>query len=192
MNRLRVGHDVAGWGSRVRLAIGLALLAAAAPGCLLVHSTEHHIRLNADGSGEATLRLHNLRSDGATDSAIASDVARLLTAFNVSGAAMFEQSTRKIQGKQFVLQGDTLGVEIRYTFKSLEGVEGLRENADNLFLAVGPDNEIVRTNGKVESWMNDLRRIVWPREATHLFYVIRERSPRKSTSIARWYRAQTR
>jgi hypothetical protein len=192
MNRLSAGRDVTGWGSRVRLTIGLALLATAVPGCLLVHSTEHHIRLNADGSGEATLRLHNLRSDGDTDSAIASDVARLLTAFNVSGTAMFEQNTRKMQGKQFMLEGDTLGVEIRYTFRSLEGVEGLRENADNLFLAVGPDNEIVRTNGKVESWMNDLRRIVWPREATHLFYVIRERTPRKSTSIVRWYRAQTR
>jgi hypothetical protein len=191
MNRIRVWHDAAGRGSRVWLVIGLALLAAAVPGCLLVHSTEHHIRLNADGSGEATLRLHNLRSDGATDSAIASDVARLLTAFNVSGVAMFEQSTRKIQGKQFMLQGDTLGVEIRYTFRSLEGVEGLRENADMLFLAVGPDNEIVRANGKVEPWMNDLRRIVWPREATHLFYVIREHTPRKSTPIVRWYRAQT-
>ncbi len=192
MNRIRVWPDATGWGSRARLAIALALLAAAFSGCLLVHSTEHHIRLNADGSGEATLRLHNLRSDGATDSAIASDVARLLTAFNVSGAAMFEQNTRKIQGKQFMLQGDTLGVEIRYTFRSLDGVEGLRENADMLFLAVGPDNEIVRTNGKVEPWMNDLRRIVWPREATRLFYVIRERTPRRSTSIVRWYRAQTR
>jgi hypothetical protein len=192
MNGIRLWHNLTGWGSGIRLAMGLALLAAVVPGCLLVHSTEHHIRLNPDGSGEAILRLHNLRSDGATDSAIASDVARLLTAFNVSGTAMFEQNTRKIQGKQFMLEGDTLGVEIRYTFKSLEGVEGLRENADYLFLAVGPDNEIVRTNGKVEPWINDLRRIVWPREATHLSYVIRERTPRRSTSIVRWYRAQTR
>jgi hypothetical protein len=192
MNGIRVWRDAAGRGSRVWVAVGLSLLAATVPGCLLVHSTEHHVRLNPDGSGEAILRLHNLRSDGVTDSAIASDVARLLTAYNVSGTAMFEQNTRKIQGKQFMIQGDTLGVEIRYTFKALEGVEGLRENADILFLAVGPDNEIVRTDGKVEPWMNDLRRIVWPREATHIFYVIRERTPRRSTSIVRWYRAQTR
>jgi len=161
-------------------------------GCLLVRTTEHHVRLNADGSGEAILRLYDIRSDAQSDSGIASDVARLLVVANGKGVSLFEQNTRKLRGRQFMISGDTLSMEIDYTFSSYTAVEGLRVNADNLFLVVGPTMDILKTNGKVEDWMEDLRRIVWPRDATRLSYIIREHAPRKATSIVRWYREQTR
>lgn len=170
---------------------GALILAALLPGCLLVRTTEHLIRLNPDGSGEAILRLYDIRSDGRTDSAVIADVSRLVSTLN-GGERLFEQNTRKLLGKQVMVQGDTFSLEIRYSFGRLDAVEGIRANADELFLAVGPDNEIVRTNGEVERWVEDLHRIVWPREATRLSYRIRERSPRASTSIVRWYRELSR
>jgi hypothetical protein len=170
----------------------LSALLLVLPGCLKVHETEHLIRLTSAGAGDAILRLRDIRSDGVNDSAVAADVSHLVDAANGRGIALFEQNTRKLVSRQFSVTGDSVNLEIRYTFTSLVGVEGLRANTSNLFLVVGPENEIVRTNGKVEAWLDNTQRILWSRDATRLSYTIREHFLRKTSSILRWYREQTR
>lgn len=169
----------------------LFLLATAVlllPGCILIRTTDHRIRVNSDGTGDAVLRMIDLRSDGTTDSAIVGDVNRLVTMFNDSGPMLFEQNTRKIQRKQFLVQGDTLSVEIVYNFQDLRAIEGLRVTPDNLYLVVEQQREIVKTNGSIEPWMEGARRIVWDRDATRILYTIREKFMPDTRPLAKWYR----
>jgi hypothetical protein len=162
------------------------------PGCILVRTTDHRIRVNTNGTGEAVLRLIDLRSDGTTDSAIATDVVRLVSMFNDSGPRFFEQNTRTIQHKQFLVQGDTLSLEIGYGFQDLTAIEGLRITPDILYLVVEQPRDIVKTNGRIEPWLEGSKRIVWDRDATRIFYTIRERFMPQTVPLAKWYRGQAR
>ncbi len=171
-----------------RSLVPLLLLLFLAPGCILVRTTEHSIRLNKDGSGEARLRLVDLRSDGATDSAVVRDYGVLMGSLEKDGYKDFEQDGRKVSDAQFFLHGDTLGVEIRYAFKSLTAVEGLRVKPDELFMTVADTREVVRTNGRLSTADNKMQKISWPRNATRLSYVIREKQLPPTTSLAPLYR----
>lgn len=58
---------------------------------------------------------------------------------------------------------------------------------DELFVVVSDGREIVRTNGSIQSWTKTSHRIVWPRNAKHLVYQIREKTLPESVSLAPLY-----
>jgi hypothetical protein len=161
-------------------------------GCILIRTTEHRITVNEDGTGEAVLRLIDLRSDETADSLIARDFSIMMASFEKEGVADFEKMGRKVTDKKFFLRGDTLVAEIRYTFPSLAAIEGLRFTADAIYVVVSRDREVARTNGSVESWQETQKRIQFPRDARRLFYQIREKSLPVSVSLAGLYQKQFR
>jgi len=157
-------------------------------GCLLVRSTEHRVRLNADGSGDALLRLIDIRSDGETDSAVAGDFTLLMGSYDDSTLSSFEDGNRKVIRRQLITSGDTLTAEVAYTFTSLEAVEGLRVTEDEIAVLVDPTREIVRTNGSREPLESGGVRIVWDRDAARLHFEIRERSLPPSVLLGPFHR----
>jgi hypothetical protein len=173
-----------------RIACSLALsaaLAALLPACLLIRTTEHRIKLNKNGSGEAMMRLIDIRSDAPTDSMLARDYSVMMASIQKEGVTEFERGGRKVLSKQFYAGGDTLSAEINYTFPNLDQLEGLKVKGDEMFVVVYEGREIVRTNGKVRSWVRGSQRIVWPRDAKRLMYQIRETAPPKGKSLAPLY-----
>lgn len=173
-----------------RLSVPLILLVfvLAGPGCLVVQTTEHRVKINEDGSGEALLRLADIRSDGATDSAVVHDVEVMLSSFDKEGVADFEKPGRKVTDKVMYAQSDTLFAEISYSFRSLDALEGLRLTPEEMFVVVSPEREIVRTNGRISPGDGNTRRIVWKRSAKLLAYVIRERQMPPSTLLGSYYK----
>jgi hypothetical protein len=173
-----------------RRAFSFALIAASAvlfPACLLIRTTEHRIKLNENGSGEAMMRLVDIRSDAPTDSGQARDYSVMMASVQKEGVTEFEQGGRKVISKQFSVSGDTLTAEIVYTFPGIEQVEGLKTREDELFFVVSDGREIVRTNGKIKSWVHGAQRIVWPRDAKRLMYQIREKTMPDGVSLAPLY-----
>jgi len=173
-----------------RIILSLALMAALAvalPACLLIRTTEHRIKLNENGSGEAMMRLIDIRSDGKTDSALARDYSIMMASVQKEGGVEFEKGGRKVTSKQFSASGDTLSAEIVYSFPNLDEVEGLKVKKDELFVVVSDGREIVKTNGSVQSWTKNSHRIVWPRDAKRLMYQIREKMLPESASLAPLY-----
>jgi hypothetical protein len=174
-----------------RFASSVALTAATSlllPACLIVRTTEHHIKLNKNGGGEAMMRLVDIRSDARTDSLVARDYAVMMASVQNEGVKEFEKGGRKVKSKLFYAGGDTLSAEIVYSFPNLEQIEGLKIKKDELFIVVNEGREIVRTNGSVKSWIKNGHRIVWPRDATRLMYVITETALPPSVSLASLYR----
>jgi hypothetical protein len=174
---------------RIRLA-ALFLLAVSLSGCILIRVTDHRVKVNRDGTGEAALRLIDLRSNADSDSLVGEEFKRLMAACTDSGLHSFAQNTRKVIGSQFIVRGDTLSLEVDYSFQDLQAVEGLRIARENMYVVVPQGREIVRTNGTVENWIENGKRIVWDREASRLLYVIREKNLPSSVSLARWYRGR--
>ena len=175
-----------------RVILTVALLISLLPGCLLIRTSEHRIKLNPDGSGEAVLRLVDIRSDGATDSAVVDDFNIMMSSFDKEGVKDFEQSGRKITEKRLYVSGDTLFAEIWYTFPSLTAVEGLNATKTELFVVVPEGREVFRTNGKTGEWERNSTRVVWDRDAKRVFYSIREKTLTPSVSLARFYQTRTR
>lgn len=165
----------------------LFILSVLLPGCLLVSTTEHRVKLNDDGSGEAVLRMIDIRSDGSSDSSVAVDFGFMMAAFDSEGVRQFEAEGRHITAKQFNVRNDTLVAEVTYSFKNLDAIEGLHITKDALYVVVGEDREILKTNGKTSSDKHNAVRITWSRDARRLMYTIRERSFPKSTSLAGMY-----
>jgi hypothetical protein len=174
--------------SAVRLFIGMVVLGVFLPGCIFVRTTDHRIHLNNDGSGQALLRLIDIRSDQVVDSLVRKDFDEMMLAYTKPGIDEFEQTGRKVTSKQFSVHGDTLILEIAYTFQRLEAVEGLRLTADGIYVAVGEGREIVRTDGKVESWKGGTKRIVWDTDENRIQYVVRETNVPPTVSLASLYR----
>jgi hypothetical protein len=162
------------------------------PGCLLVRITEHRITVNNNGSGEAVMRLTDIRSDGSSDSARVRDFGIMMASAEYDGAKEFERLGRKVTAKQFLVSGDTLSAEISYTFPTLESIEGLKIEEDEMFVVVPEGREIVRTNGRIQSGARHTQRIVWPKDIRRLTYVIREREARRGTSLSAYYLAYDR
>ncbi len=175
-----------------RAAVVLAAVAVliAVSGCLQVRVTEHRIRLNKDGSGEHSLRMIDIRSDGTTDSAVVHDYRVMISSFDAGAEQEFAAKGRSIAEKKLYTRGDTLFGELTYTFKTLAAVEGLRVRGDELFVVVLPGREIVRTNGSIRGKEGETRRIVWERDAGRLVYVIRENTLPPSVSLAPYYRGE--
>jgi hypothetical protein len=158
-----------------------------AQGCIVVRTTEHRIQVREDGSGEAVLRLIDLRSDETADSSVAHDFAIMMSSFETSGIQDFEKMGRKVTGKRFYVQGDTLIAEITYTFPSLDAIEGLRITRDELFVVVNQGRVVARTNGSIEQWEKTQERIVWDRDAKRLLFRISEQTIPPSRSLAQYY-----
>lgn len=165
----------------------LVLAVTSLCGCILIRTTEHRISLNPDGSGEAVLRLIDIRSDETVDSLAERDFRIMMSSFEDDAVKEFEEGGRLVTGKQMFARKDTLYAEIAYTFESLEAIEGLRVTEDELYLIVNDSRDVVRTNGRVEEWQKNLHRIVWERDARRLFFQIREKVLPPSTSLARFY-----
>ena len=155
------------------------------PGCLIVRTTEHRIKFTGDGSGEAMIRLIDIRSDGKNEDEIANDFNSLMEVYNAKGLSEFENEARTVTSKQLIVRGDSLIAEIRYTFSSLEGLEGFRSHKDEIFVAVAPRNEVVKSNGSVESYEKNRVRIRWDRSDKKLMYQITEKDFPSSVSLAR-------
>jgi len=174
--------------SRIACPFALAaLLAALLPACLQIRTTEHRIKLNKDGSGEAMMRLIDIRSDASNDTVLARDYAVMMASVQKEGMQLFEQGGRKVISRQFFVGGDTLNAELVYTFPNLDGVEGLKFSDREMFVVVNKGREIVKTNGSVQSWARGARRIVWPRDAKRLMYQISETALSPGVSLAPLY-----
>lgn len=172
------------------IALAAAALLVTASGCLQVRVTEHRIKLNKDGSGEHSLRMVDIRSDGATDSAVAHDYRVMISSFDSGAEQEFAARGRSIVEKKLYTRGDTLFGELTYSFKELPAAEGLRVREDEIFVVVPPEREIVRTNGTIRGKEGEPRRIVWERDAARLLYVIRDRTLPPSVSLAPLYRGE--
>jgi len=177
----------------VRLHVRLVLAGILAgvvliPGCILIRTTEHRISINEDGSGEAVLRLIDLRSDESVDSLIQRDFRIMLSSYEREGEDTFEREGRTITGKKLYARADTLYAEITYTFASFMAIEGLHATDEELYVVVPEGREVIRTNGEIRPWTGDALRIVWDRDASRLMFQIREKQLPPSTSLARLYR----
>ena len=167
---------------------GIAAGALLLPGCILIRTTEHRITINDDGSGEAVLRLIDLRSDETVDSLVQRDFRIMLSSYEREGEENFEREGRTITSKKLYTRGDTLYAEIAYTFGNLMAIEGLHVTEEDLYVVVPEGREVVRTNGRVTSWLGEAHRIVWSRETRRILFQIREKTLPPSTSLARLYR----
>jgi hypothetical protein len=175
---------------RLSVVFAALLLVVLLPGCLQVRVTEHRIKLNKGGSGEHAVRMVDIRSDGATDSAVAHDYRVMISSFESGAEKDFEAQGRMIIDKKLYTRGDTLCGELTYSFKELAAAEGLRVREDEMFVVVPPTREIVRTNGKVKMEEQGGQRIIWGRDATRLLYIIREKNLPASVSLAPYYRGE--
>ncbi len=159
-------------------------------GCILIRTTEHRITLNADGTGEAVLRLIDLRSDETADSLIQRDFTNMMSSFKADAVRDFEKRGRVITAKRMFTREDTLIAEVAYTFTSLQAIEGMHVTDQDLYVTVKGDCEVVRTNGTLAAGPDGGQRISWKRNAPRLFFQIRERALPPSTSLSRLYLEQ--
>lgn len=159
------------------------------PGCILIRTTEHRISVNEDGSGEAILRLVDLRSDELADSLVQRDFRIMMSSYEKEGAEQFSRQGRTITEKKLFTIADTLYAEIGYRFEQLAALEGMHVTDEEIYVVVPATRRVVRTNGKVQPWTSEAVRIVWKRDARRLLYQITENSLPPSTSLARFYRA---
>jgi hypothetical protein len=171
------------WWNMVRAVVLLPIMLTL-PGCLVVRTTEHIVNLNADGSGEAIIHLTDIRSDAPTDSLFHADFNDLMKVYHAKKVDEFERYGRRITGKRFRVEGDTLMAEITYVFTSLEAIEGLRATKDELFLLFPPEREVIRSNGQVTMTPAQGTRISWSRDARKLVYVVREKQLPDSKSLS--------
>jgi hypothetical protein len=162
------------------------------PGCILIRTTEHRITFNSDGTGEAVLRLIDLRSDETADSLVQRDFENMMSSFEKDAVRDFEQRGRAITAKRLFTRADTLIAEVAYTFTSLQAIEGLHVTDQELYVVVNDNCEVVRTNGTVGTGADGGQRISWKRNAPRLFFQIRERTLPPSTSLSRLYLEQER
>jgi hypothetical protein len=160
----------------------------ALPGCILIRSTEHRISVNDDGTGEAVLRLIDLRSDETADSLVQRDFRIMMSSYEKEGEKEFSRQGRTITGKKLYTRADTLYAEITYMFANLQAIEGLHVSDTEVYVVVPATRHVVRTNGEVESWTGDAKRIVWKPGVRRLLYQITENSLPASASLARYYR----
>lgn len=176
--------------SRASVALLLVLaVAIIVPGCIVIRTTEHRISVNEDGSGEAVLRLGDLRSDEMADSLVQRDFRIMMSSYEKEGAEQFSRQGRTITEKKLYTIADTLYAEIGYRFGQLAALEGMHVTTNEIYVVVPATRHVVRTNGKVQPWTGDAVRIVWKSDARRLLYQITENSLPPSTSLARLYRA---
>lgn len=168
----------------------LVLVVSFWPGCILIHTTEHRITLNPDGTGEAVLRLIDLRSDETVDSLVQRDFKNMMTSFEKDAVGDFEQRGRTITSKRMFAQADTLIAEVAYSFTSLQAIEGLHVTDQEMYVMVNENCEVVRTNGTAGAGPNGGQRITWNRSASRLLFQIRERNFPSGTPLTPLYLQQ--
>jgi hypothetical protein len=184
---MRPGLAANCWNNRLPALLIVLALVLMLPGCLVIRTTEHRVKIYEDGSGEALLKLIDVRSDGVTDSAVVHDFEVMMSSFETGGVTDFEKPGRKVMDKLMYTRGDTLIAEISYAFRSLDALEGLRITPDEMYVVVSSEREIVRTNGRIKPGDDNTRKISWKRGATQISYVIRERQVPPSVPLGTYY-----
>jgi hypothetical protein len=177
-------------GRHASLLFAAAFLLFGASGCLEVRTTEHRIRINDDGTGDHSLRLIDIRSDGKTDSAVGSDYRDLVRSMKEELPKEFELKGRKILDTKLYARGDTLIGEISYAVREISQIEGLRITKEAFYVAVSPEREIVRTNGTIVPGEKGSSRIAWDLDARRIFYVLREREWGTGRMLGPWHRGE--
>lgn len=173
----------------MRIALATLAIFVLLPGCIFIRTTEHRISMNDDGSGEAVLRLIDLRSDELVDSLVQRDFRIMMSSYEKEGEEQFSRQGRTITNKKLFTVADTLNAEIAYTFEHLQALEGMHVTNTEIYVVVPSTRRVVRTNGKIQPWTGDAVRIVWTRDARRLSYQITEISVPPGTSLAPFYRA---
>lgn len=176
-------------GARRGMLALLMVLPLLAGGCIVIRTTEQRVKFNRDGSGEAVLRLIDIRSDAEEDSLVQRDFNIMMTSFEGEMARDFEEKGRKIVRRQFSISGDTLTAEIFYTFREYGAIEGLRVTKNEMYVVVPPERRVLRTNGKVGSWGSNASRVSWDRDAQRISFAIQEKSIGSTRSLAALYRS---
>jgi hypothetical protein len=180
---------ISGYRRSMMAALATVAMLVLLPGCIFIRTTEHRISVNDDGSGEAVLRLIDLRSDETADSLVQHDFRIMMSSYEKEGEEQFSRQGRTITKKKLFTMGDTLNAEIAYTFEHLQTLEGMHVTIDEIYVVVPSSRRVVRTNGKIEPWTPEAVRIVWTRNARRLLYQITEVTIPPSTSLAPFYRA---
>jgi hypothetical protein len=168
-------------------AAALFIVGILAQGCIVIRSTEQRVWFKKDGTGEGILRLIDVRSDETTPEGVKADFESMMNLYLQTGLEDFENSGRKVTGKNLYLSGDTLIAEIRYAFTAVSALDEMRFNNEETFVVVPAGKIIVRHNGSVESYFGDSRRIVWDRDTPRVMYQIAEQRLPPSTSLAPLY-----
>jgi hypothetical protein len=174
------------WGTISRVA-ALLIAALLAQGCVVIRSTEQRVWFKNDGSGEGVMRLIDIRSDETTPEGVKADFESVMKLYLQTGLEDFENSGRKVTGKNLYVSGDSLIAEIRYTFTNVAALDEMRFNNEETFVVVPAGKVIVRHNGSVESYYGDSQRIVWDRDTPRVMYQVAEQNLPKSTSLASLY-----
>ncbi len=174
-------------GGFIARAAMLMIAATLAQGCIVIRSTEQRVWFKKDGSGEGIMRLIDIRSDETTPEGLKADFESMMKLYLETGLEDFENSGRKVTGKNLYVSGDTLIAEIRYTFTNVASLDEMRFTNDETFVVVPAGKVIVRHNGSVESYFGDSQRIVWDRDTPRIMYQVAEKSLPRSTSLARTY-----
>jgi hypothetical protein len=172
------------------LLFAAALLLLGASGCLEVRTTEHRIRINDDGTADHALRLIDIRSDATTDSGAGKDYRELVRSMKEELPKEFELKERRILDTKLYARGDTLIGEISYAVREISLIEGLRITKEALYVAVSPEREILRTNGKIVPGEKGASWIVWELDARRIFYVLREREWGTGRMLGPWHRGE--
>jgi hypothetical protein len=174
-------------GGLIARATVLMIAATLAQGCIVIRSTEQRVWFKKDGSGEGIMRLIDIRSDETTPEGLKADFESMMKLYLETGLEDFENSGRKVTGKNLYASGDTLIAEIRYTFTNVASLDEMRFTNDEIFVVVPAGKVIQRQNGGIESYFGDSQRIVWDRDTPRIMYQIAEKSLPRSTSLARTY-----
>lgn len=158
------------------------------PGCLVIRTTEHIVTINDDRTGEGVIHLIDIRSDASSDSLVRRDFDDLMNLYASKKFEEFEKYGRKVTGKQLRVRGDTLMAELTYSFRTMDGIEGLRISKDGMFLVFGPERVVTRTNGKIGHNDKQETTITWDIGAKRLVYEVSEKKLPPSISLAKLYR----
>ncbi|MDH3252869.1 MAG: hypothetical protein OEM41_08755, partial [Ignavibacteria bacterium] len=176
---------------RMHATLGVLALVAAGilQGCIFVRTTDHRILFQKDGSGEGIMRLIDIRSDASSEQDVREDFDMLMKIYLGEGLEQFENAGRRITSKNLIVSGDTLTAEIRYGFTSRAVLGEMRATNEEMFVVIPADKVIGRTNGQVESFQGNARRIVWDVDVRRITYRISEKTLPKSVSLAPLYLA---
>jgi hypothetical protein len=130
--------------------------------CLIFHKISFEIELDSNRGGTATVFVHDIRTDAATDDELEEDKKNLFVYMHSS--SQFLEDLRK-EGKEILIRNlelndDTLNAQVVYKFDDVTKVEGIAYEAGFYYLTLPLEDVIISTNGEIiES--EDFKRILW-------------------------------
>lgn len=149
---------------------GLLLLSLS--GCLTVEYKEYRITLNANFSGEATIRFINILSESDDTLDTSADDFHQLIEFYLQGSQLEKENPAFKDVRKKLYQQDRMLIgEISFAFDSLSAVRIFRYDRQSpLMYFVGSplsSEQLVETNGsRGPEWMP---MVFWPKDETELY-----------------------